>query len=220
MKKVSLSGSPRESVGKKDAVLARREGKVPAVLYGGETQTLLNLDYNEIEKLIFTPDVFEVQLDINGEKRSAIIQDVQLHPVTDKIIHVDFLELIEGKPVKVKLPVKLSGMSRGVRNGGRLAQIYRKLTVVGEKKDLPEAIELNIERLKIGQDIRVKEVSFPGIKLLEPPNAVIVAVKAARGAIEDEQEDEDTLEGEEAAEAGEGGDAKAENAEAEAPKAE
>lgn len=218
MKKVSLSGSSRKNVGKKDAAQIRRDGQVPAVLYGGESQTSFSMNYIDIEKLIFTPNVYEIELDIDGTKTSAIIQDVQIHPVTDKVIHVDFLELIDGKPVKISLPVILNGLARGVRNGGRQLQIFRKLRVIGEKNALPEAIEINIEKLRIGQDVRVKDISIPGVKLLDPANAVIVAVKAARGAVDDEEEDEEAAEGAEGSTEGaaEGAEApKAEEAAAE-----
>lgn len=194
MKKVSLSGSSRESVGKKGAAQVRREGQVPAVLYGGESQVTFSMKYIDIERLVFTPNVYEIELDIDGKKASAIIQDVQLHPITDKVIHVDFLELIEGKPVKIKLPIKLNGVARGVRNGGKLSQIYRKVSVIGAKADLVDAIELEMEPLKIGQDIRVKDISVKGLTINEPANAVVVAVKAARGAVAGSDEEEEGAE--------------------------
>jgi large subunit ribosomal protein L25 len=189
MKQVSLSGSLRASVGRKDAAELRKAKRVPAVIYGNGTQTHFHTSYIDMGKIIFTSNVFEVIIDLDGKKTSAIIQEVQLDPVSDKIIHVDFLELVEGKPVKIKLPVSLVGVSRGVRAGGKLSQVFRKLAVVGEKKDLPEAIEINIENLKIGQDVRVRDIKIPGLKFLDPAAAVVVAVKAARGSVADNDDD-------------------------------
>ncbi len=189
MKQVSLSGSPRASVGKTDAAELRRAKRVPAVLYGNGTQTHFSMAYIDIERIVFSSNVYEVLLTVDGKKTSAIIQEVQLDPVSDKLVHVDFLELVDGKPVKVKLPVKLVGTSRGVRAGGKLSQVFRKLTVVGEKKHLPEAIEINIENLKIGQDVRVRDIKAPNLKFLDPAAAVVVSVKAARGVVAGADED-------------------------------
>lgn len=189
MKKVSLSGSPRANVGKKDAAELRRAQRVPAVIYGAGTQTAFSVAYIDVKKIVFSPNVYEVHIDIEGKVTPAIIQEIQFDPVTDKVTHIDFLELVDGKPVKIKLPISLKGTSRGVRNGGKLTQVYRKLTVVGERKDLPETIEINIEPLKIGQEIRVKDLNVPGLKFLDPAAAVIVSVKTARGiAAGDEEE--------------------------------
>jgi large subunit ribosomal protein L25 len=189
MKQVSLSGSPRASVGKTDAAELRRAKRVPAVLYGNGTQTHFSMAYIDIERIVFSSNVYEVLLTVDGKKTSAIIQEVQLDPVSDKLVHVDFLELVDGKPVKVKLPVKLVGTSRGVRAGGKLSQVFRKLTVVGEKKHLPKAIEINIENLKIGQDVRVRDIKASNLKFLDPAAAVVVSVKAARGVVAGADED-------------------------------
>lgn len=189
MKQVSLSGSLRAGVGRKDAAELRKAKRVPAVIYGNGTQTHFHASYIDMGKIIFTANVFEVIIDIDGKKTPAIIQEIQLDPVSDKIVHVDFLELVEGKAVKIKLPVSLVGVSKGVRAGGKLSQVFRKLAVVGEKKSLPEAIEISIENLKIGQDVRVRDIKIPGLKFLDPAAAVVVAVKAARGAVTDNDDD-------------------------------
>jgi len=182
MKVSKLSGSARTNVGKKDAKALRLENLVPCVLYGQGTQTHFSAKRLEIEKLIFTPDVYQVDLDIDGKKAQAIIQDIQQDPIKDTIRHVDFYELSDKKPVKVGLPVRVTGNSRGVMAGGKLSQVFRRLTVVGLPKDLPEAIVLDITALRIGQSIRVNQIDASGLKFLEPANAVVVAVKMARGA--------------------------------------
>lgn len=199
MKEVSLSGSKRSNVGKKDAAKLRKEGQVPAVLYGGSDQTHFSINAVEFQKYIYSPDVFKFNLDVDGNKVQAIIQEVQFHPVTDQILHVDFLELVDGKPVRIKLPVRLLGSALGVRNGGKASQNFRRLQVVGLPNALPEAIEVNIEQIRIGQSVRVKDIAYEGLTFLDPANAVVFGVKTARGAVDEEEEEE----GEEAAAEGE-----------------
>jgi large subunit ribosomal protein L25 len=182
MKVAQLSGSLRTNVGKKDAKALRDAERVPCVLYGQGTQTHFSARRIDIEKLIFTPEVYQVDLEIDGVKSQAIIQDIQQDPIKDHVRHVDFYQLDEKKPVKVGLPVRVTGSSRGVLAGGKLAQVYRRLTVVGLPSDLPEAVVLDITKLRIGQSIRVSEIEANGLKFLEPANAVVVAVRMARGA--------------------------------------
>lgn len=182
MKQVSLSGSARQNVGKKDAKALRDSEQVPCVLYGGSDQIHFSLKKNDAKGLVFTPDVFQAELDIEGKKAKAIVKDVQLHPVTDEILHMDFMEIIDGKPVRVKLPVRLEGSSRGVMAGGKLSQLYRRLSVVGMQENLPEAITINIEPLRIGDKVRVSDINIEGCKLIDAETAVVVAVRAARGA--------------------------------------
>lgn len=191
MKTAQLSGSPRANVGKKDAAALRNAGLVPCVLYGTGEQTHFSVKSIDIEKIVFSPEVYQVELDVDGKKAKAIIRELQQHPVKDTIQHVDFLELTADKPVKIGLPVRLTGSSRGVLNGGRLMQVFRKLNVVGLAKDLPDAITLDIAPLRIGQSIRVKDVQIPGVTVLDPANAVVVSVKMARGAVVKEEEDEE-----------------------------
>jgi large subunit ribosomal protein L25 len=203
MKTLSLSGSLRENVGKKGAAELRRQERVPAVIYGGEKQTHFSLSYNDAKKLIVTANVFVVELEVNGKKTKAIVQEVQLHPVTDRPVHLDFLEISDTKPFKIKLPVRLEGFSRGVRNGGNLRQNFKKLNVFGLEKDMPEAIIIDITELKIGHKKRVADIASSGLTFLDPENAVVVGVLMARAVIEDEEEEE--IEGEEGASAeGEG----------------
>tara|TARA_B100001287_G_C22459077_1_gene424172 strand:- start:33 stop:686 length:654 start_codon:yes stop_codon:yes gene_type:complete len=208
MKTVSLSGSSRENVGKKGAAELRKQERIPAVLYGGQQQVHFSISENEAKKLVFTPNVYLIDLEVNGKKVKAIVQETQIHPVTDRILHIDFFEVNETNPFKVKLPVKLEGFSRGVRNGGRLRQNFRRLHVMGLVNDMPDDVTIDITSLRIGHKKRVSDLSISGLKFLDPANAVVVGVQTARAAVEDEEEDE---EGEEGAE---GSEATAEGAEA------
>jgi large subunit ribosomal protein L25 len=195
MKTAQLSGSLRANVGKKDAAALRNAEMVPCVLYGQGEQTHFAVKRNDIEKIVFSPDVFQVELEIEGKKAKGIIRELQQHPTKGTVQHVDFLELNEAKSVRVGLPVRLTGSSRGVMAGGKLMQTFRRLTVVGLPTDLPEAIVLDITKLKIGKSIRVSQIEIPGVKFLDPANAVVVSVKMARGAVkpadDDDDEDED-----------------------------
>jgi large subunit ribosomal protein L25 len=195
MKVAPLSGSLRANVGKKDAKAMRNAGLVPCVLYGQGSQTHFTIKDIAIEKLVFNPDVFQIELDIEGKKTNAIIQDLQQDPITDKVLHVDFLELDAKKPVKVALPVRLTGASRGVLAGGKLMQVFRRLKVVALPGELPEAIIIDITKLRIGQSIRVGDLETSGLKFVDAKSAVVVSVKMARGASKaaeaDDEEDED-----------------------------
>jgi large subunit ribosomal protein L25 len=204
MKTVSLSGSSRKSVGKKGATELRNQDRIPAVLYGGKEQVHFSISENEAKKLIFTPNVYLIDLEVNGKKVKAIIQETQIHPVTDRILHIDFFEVNESNPFKVKLPVTLSGFSRGVRNGGRLRQNFRKLHVMGLVGDMPDDINIDITPLRIGHKKRVSDLAISGLKFLDPSNAVVVGVQTARAAVEDEEEE--GTEGAEGAEASAEGD--------------
>jgi large subunit ribosomal protein L25 len=190
-----LSGSVRSNVGKKDAAALRRADLVPCVLYGQGTQTHFSAKKNDIEKLVFTPEVYQVELDIDGQKATAIIQDIQQDPIKGTVRHIDFFQLDANKPVRVGLPVRLTGASRGVLAGGKLLQVFRRLTVVGLPGSLPDAITIDITKLRIGQSIRVSQIDSNDLKFLEPANAVVVSVKMARGAAkgsdaDDEEEEE------------------------------
>ena len=205
MKKVSLSGSPRVSVGKKGATSLRKEGRIPSVVYGGKDQVHFSISENDAKKLVFTPNVYLIELDIDGKKSKVILQETQIHPVTDRVIHLDFLEISDDVPFKLSLPVRLEGFSRGVRNGGKLNQNFRKLRVFGLAKDMPDAVSIDITPIKIGDKVRVTDLSVSGLNFLDPKNAVVVGVQTARVIIEEEEEEEE--EGSETTE-GEGGDSK------------
>lgn len=195
MKKAQLSGSIRANVGKKDAKALRNAGLVPCVLYGTGEQIHFSVRSVDIEKLIFSPDVFQIELDLDGTKKMGIMQDLQMHPVKDKPLHIDFLELQDDKKVKVMLPLRTTGSAIGVMNGGKLRQPYRKLKVLGLPADLPEAIVVDISKLRIGHTVKINSLPAENIEFLDPQNAVVLSVKMARGAVEEEEEEEE-LEGE------------------------
>ena len=196
MKTAHLSGSLRANVGKKDATALRNAGLVPCVLYGQGEQTHFAVKRTAIDKIVFSPDVFQVALDIEGKKAVGNIRELQQHPTKDTIQHVDFYELDENKEVRVKLPVRITGSSRGVMAGGKLMTVFRQLQCIGLPSALPDAITLDITKLRIGQSIRVNSIQIPGVTFLDPANAVVVSVKMARGAVKgadagDEEEEEE-----------------------------
>jgi large subunit ribosomal protein L25 len=194
MKTTQLSGSARPNVGKKDATLTRNSGLVPCVLYGNGEQTHFAVKMNDIEKIVFSPDVYQVELNIDGKIAKGIIRELQQHPITDKIMHVDFLELAANKPVRVSLPVRITGSAKGVMSGGKLMQTYRRLTIVGLPDSLPEAVTLDVTNLKIGNSIRVKDVIIENSTILDPANSVVVSVRMARGAVKPADDDDDEAE--------------------------
>lgn len=196
MKKVSMSGSLRENVGKKDAKKQRAEGKVICVLYGGEEQIHFTVENNAFNKIIFSPDVFVVDLEIDGKNYSAILQDVQYHPVSDRTLHADFLQLKEGKPVVINLPVKLEGAAPGVIKGGVLNKKLRNIPVKGLVDDMPDRITVNISKLNIGDTIQIKDVDFGGLECQLKETLLVVGVKTARGAVSEDEEDEEDEDGE------------------------
>jgi len=185
MKTVSLSGSLRENVGKKDAKKLRTEGKVPCVIYGGKEQKHFFIDQKDFKKIIFTPEVFIIKIELGKVSFETILQDIQYHPVTDIVLHADFLELIPGKAVTLAIPVQMEGTSPGVIKGGRLQLKIRKIRMKGLVEDMPEHVLLDISGLDIGNAIKVKEVPGEKLQLLDPANAVVISVKAARGVAED-----------------------------------
>jgi len=207
MKEVSLSGSLRENVGKKDAKAIRNAERVPCVVYGGDTQTHFSVKQTDMHKLVYTPNVNIINIDVDGKKVKTIIQDIQHHPVTDKINHVDFIELKDDKKIKVNIPVNLEGRAIGVLNGGKLSQVFRTLKVYALPGKLPDAITVDISHLKIGMSVRVSDLKTDSLEVLNAPNAVVCGVKMSRGATEEEEEEEAAaLAAAEAEAAGEGGE--------------
>lgn len=185
MKSVSISGSPRANVGKQDAKALRNQGNVPCVLYGGKEQVHFYAPEAEFRHLIYTPNVHTVELTIGGNKFNAILQDAQYHRINDKLLHADFLEIVPGKPVVMNIPVKTTGTSPGVRAGGKLNKKLKTLKVKGLVEKMPDAIELSIEKLEIGQGIRVSDINIDGLTLLNAPNVTVVSVQTTRAAVAD-----------------------------------
>ena len=196
MKTLAISAKLRNGTGKKDSKALRNQGNVPCVLYGGEKQVCFYAHENDFRNLVHTPDVFIVELDIEGEKYRAIMQDLQFHPVTDKLLHLDFLQIFDDKEVTMTIPVHLEGMSIGIRNGGVLSFRRRKIITRAIPGNLPDYIEINIEDLDIGQSIFIKDLRVDKYSFLAADNAVVVGVRTARELIIEEEEEEE-LEGEE-----------------------
>ena len=213
MKTLAINVKERQNVGKTNTRALRNQGNVPCVLYGGEKQVTFYAHENDFRKLVYTPDTFVVELSIDGTVTRAIMQDIQFHPVTDKILHIDFLEVFADKAITVSVPVILEGVSPGVKNGGNLMFRRPKIITKGLVANLPDAITISIEELKIGMFVYIKDIIVEGCELIAPGNSVVVGVKTARAAVE-EEETEEVAEGEEGAE----GETPAEGAEAPAAK--
>ena len=197
MKTLAISVKERLNVGKTNTRALRNQGNVPCVLYGGEKQVTFYAHENDFRKLVYTADTFVVDLDVDGKKTKAIMQDIQFHPVSEKILHIDFLEVFDDKPITVSLPVILNGVAIGVKNGGNLMFRRPKIITKGLLSNLPEAINIDIEHLKIGMFIYIKDVVIEGAEFLAPPNSVVVGVKTARAAIVEEEIEGEEIEGEE-----------------------
>jgi len=183
MKTVLLSGSPRENVGKTDAKNLRKKGLVPCVIYGGKEQQFFFVKEKEMTKIIHSPEMYVIELDIAGMKKTATIKEMQFHAVKDVVIHVDFLEVIDGKPVVASLPVSIVGTSPGVLRGGKLQKKLRRLTVKGLINNIPDKITVDISPLDIGNSIRVKDIKIENLTLLDKEASIVVGVQTARGAV-------------------------------------
>lgn len=209
MKTIEIKGHLREALGSKTAKELRREGQVPCVVYGGGENVHFHADERDLNKLVYTPDVFLININLGDKKVQAVLREAQYHPVSDKTLHMDFIEVVPGKAVALKLPVSLTGNSVGVKNGGVLRRNAKTLYVKGVVDTLPDTITIDITKMKIGSTIKVGDVSIPGVEMLEAANRVIVAIKTSRKAIAD-TEAEDAEEAAEGAEAAAEGEATAE----------
>lgn len=208
MKSITIKGSERESVGKKSTKALRNAGKVPCVIYGGEVPIHFSADELSFKDLVYTPNAHTVVVKMeDGKKVRAVMQDIQFHPVTDRILHVDFYQLFDDKAVTLEIPVRLEGNSPGVRNGGRLLFRKRKLVIRALPDNLPDIFKVDISKLKIGDNISVETLKNDDFAILHPDSTVVVQVKTARTAVMVEDEEEEG-EGEE------GATAEAEGAEA------
>lgn len=188
MKSIAISGSLRENVGKRDAKELRYEGKVPAVLYGGKKQYHFAVSAADLKSLVYTPDVHFVDLDLDGQKFKAIIQEMQFHPLNDLVRHIDFLELDDKKEVVMNIPVSLTGTSPGVRSGGKLIQKLRKLRVKALPNDIPQEIEVSLNALEVGKSVRVEEIKLSKAKVLNNGDDTIVSVGMSRALRQAEQD--------------------------------
>lgn len=208
MKSITINGSLRESVGKAATKSLRNAEKVPCVVYGGDEPIHFSAEEKAFKNLVYTPDVHTVVVKLDsGEKISTILQDIQYHPVTDRILHVDFYRLYDDKEVTLEIPVKIVGNSRGVRNGGVLRVPNRKLKVKALPANLPDYIEADITELRIGNKLYITELTSNNYKFMHPDNTVIAQVRTSRNVVEDTEEEAaddaeaaPAAEGEEAAE--------------------
>ncbi|WP_297170882.1 50S ribosomal protein L25/general stress protein Ctc [uncultured Porphyromonas sp.] len=199
MKHFKLSATVRKAdqLGKKATKGLRREGLVPVVLYGGSETQHLVVKADDINKLIYTPDIFLIELDVEGKLIKAVLKEVQFHPVSDKTLHADLYEVSEDKPIVMSVPVVLNGHAVGVRAGGKLVREKRNLRVRAVYDKIPENLVIDVTNLKLGKTIQVHELSFEGLELVDAPQAVVCAVKqtrAARGKDTTESESEETEE--------------------------
>ena len=198
MKSITINGSKRESVGKKATKALRNAGEVPCVLYGGDQPVHFSATELAFSQLVYTPNAHTVVIALDsGETLNAVLQDIQFHPVTDRILHVDFYQLFEDKEIAMNIPVRLNGNSRGVKNGGVLRKNNRKLRVKALPSDLPDTIEIDITPIKIGGKVYVGDLDQENYRFLHTDNTVVCQVKTARTAIA-EDDDEDELEEDEA----------------------
>ncbi len=196
MKTTSIPAQPRTDLSKAATKQLRRDGKVPAVLYGGNTANSIMLDYATAKTILFTQETYIVQIEVDGKVSPSVVREAQYHPVTDKILHIDFLQLAEGQAVEVVLPLKMVGTPKGVIKGGRLMPKLRKLKVKGIPSELPEFIEVNVSALELGQSIKVGDLKTD-LNITSSLSAAIAGVeipRALRSATSTDDEDEETEE--------------------------
>ncbi len=189
MKTIELKVYRRDKVGKAATKKLRKEGYVPCVIYGGEETIHCYTTEKDLKDIIYTPEVYLINIDVDGKKLQAIKKDAQFHPVTDKILHVDFQEVREDRPVRLHMPVKLVGYAKGVQAGGQLYQLMRYIKVKGLVKDIPEHLEIDISDLGLGKSLKISDLKFENLEILEPPSAVVALIKLTRAALSRLQEE-------------------------------
>lgn len=182
MKSFKLEGVSRPDLGKKAAKAIRGTESIPAVLYGGQDVVHFTVTQEAVRNLIYSPEIFVVELSVDGKQAQAILKDIQFHPVTDAILHLDFLQVTQTKPVVVEVPVVLTGHAEGVRAGGKLALEMRKLKVKAIYTEIPEKLHIDVTTLGLGKTIQVGALHFDGLELMNAKNAVVCAVKLTRAA--------------------------------------
>lgn len=196
MRSVELKATSRGEVRNKSSLKSlRKEGRVPAVIYGGKENINFHVDEITFSKLIHTPEVYFIDLNFGDSTTKAVIRDVQFHPVTDAPLHIDFMQVFDDKPVTIAVPVAFTGKSIGVLNGGKRREKLRKLVLRALPGHLPEEVSIDISNLRIGQSIKVKDMDIENVECLDNENAVIIAVKTSRVAVDEDLEDEEGEEG-------------------------
>ena len=189
MKEIAINGQKREATGKKASKMIRKEGLVPCNLYGekkgenGLPEALaFTASFAELRKVVYTPHVYVVNITIDGKEHKAIVKELQFHPTSDALLHADFFEINETKPITVGIPVKLNGLAQGVRDGGKLNLSIRKIDVTAPYKQIPEVLDIDVTNLALGKAIKVGELSFEGLTLATPAQVVVCSVKETRAS--------------------------------------
>lgn len=182
MKSLTIKGEVRTSLGKKDAKILRAAEKAPAVLYGGEEPIHFSIDFAELRQLIYTPNVYLIDLEISGKSYKAIMQDIQWHPVEEVVLHVDFLQISADKPIKIEVPVKVFGHAKGMKAGGKLNRNLRRLKVKALAADLPDTIDIDVTKLGLGQAIKVGDLKSDKVEFLDQKSNPVVSVAITRAA--------------------------------------
>ena len=187
MKEINVTGQKRSDLGKKATKMLRKEGLIPCNIYGekkGENGLPEALSFavpmSELRKLVYTPHIYVVNILIDGEKHLAVMKELQFHPVTDALLHVDFFAINDEKPVTIGVPVKLNGLAQGVRDGGRMSLIVRKVNVRAKYKDIPETLDIDVTNMTIGKSIKVGDLSFEGLEMVTSKDVVVCTIKATR----------------------------------------
>ncbi len=187
MKEINVTGQKRNDTGKKASKLLRKEGLIPCNIYGekqGENGAPVAMSFtcpmNELRKVIYTPHIYVVNLNIEGENHKAILKELQFHPVTDALLHVDFYEINENKPITIGIPVKLTGLAQGIRDGGRMNLSIRKINVTAKYQDIPETLDIDVTELRIGKSIKVGDLSFDGLEMATGKEVIVCSIKATR----------------------------------------
>lgn len=189
MKEINVSGQKRTDLGKKASKLLRKEGLIPCNIYGeakGENGLPVAMSFvapmTELRKVVYTPHIYVVNLNIDGEEKKAVLKELQFHPVTDALLHVDFYEINETKDITIGIPVKLNGLAQGVRDGGRISLSIRKINVTAPYKVIPEQLDIDVTNLGLGKSIKVGSLSFEGLKIATSPEVIVCSVKATRAS--------------------------------------
>ena len=182
MQSIEIKGTVRTELGKKSTKALRNEGEVPCVIYGGEENIHFTAPESEFRKVIYTPNVYLINVNVDGKVYSTVLQDKQFHPVKEQLLHADFLQINDEKPVTIEIPVVLNGFAEGVKAGGKLQLEKRKLKVSALAKDLPDTLDINIDSLGLGGTIQVGELAYDNLEMLYAKNAVVVAVRLTRAA--------------------------------------
>lgn len=189
MKEINVSGKKREDLGKKASKQLRKEGYVPCNLYGaaqaadGKPEALaFAAPMSELRKVVYTPHIYVINLNIDGESHTAILKELQFHPVTDALLHVDFYAVNDQKPITIGIPVKLVGLAQGVRDGGRMNLSIRKVNVTAPYQRIPEHLDIDVTNLKIGKSIKVGQLNFEGLEMATSKDVVVCSIKMTRAA--------------------------------------